>query len=62
MEATNTTKTYTRKAVKEILGCSLATVDSLLRSGQLRSVRISPRRIIVPASALEEYLNGNSNT
>lgn len=62
MDSQSTPKLYTRKALKEILGCSMATVDSLLRSGQLRSVRISPRRIIVPASALEEYLNGNINS
>lgn len=55
-------KLYTRKELKDVLGCSMSTVDSLIRSGRLRSIRISPRRIIVPASALEEYLNGCNNT
>lgn len=61
MENQATPKFYTRKELKQALGCCMATVDNLLRTGQLRSVRISPRRIIVPASALEEYLNGNGN-
>lgn len=62
MEKPKSPKSYTRKELKAVLRCCIGTVDSLIRSGQLRSVRISPRRIIVPASALEEYLNGNSNT
>ena len=51
---------YTRQDLKELLGCSLAIVDRLLRTGKIRSIRLSPRRIVIPASALEEYLNGNS--
>ena len=53
---------YTRQDLKELLGCSMATVDNLIRSGKLRSIRLSPRRVVVPASALEEYLNGCNNT
>ena len=58
MKKTSELGVYTRKQVKEIVGCSMATVDRLINTGELRSIRISPRRIIVPASALEEYLNG----
>lgn len=53
-------RTYTRREAKEIIGCCLATIDQLIRDGRLRAIRLSPRRIVIPASALEEYLNGNS--
>lgn len=56
----NTPKVYTRKELAAVMGCGLSTVDRLLRSGRLRSVKLSPRRIVVTASALEEFLNGES--
>ncbi|MDE2098113.1 MAG: helix-turn-helix domain-containing protein [Patescibacteria group bacterium] len=30
----------------------------LLRTGQLKSVRISPRKIVVPLTAIEAFLRG----
>lgn len=45
--------------VADLLGVSKNTAYTLVRSGQLRSVRVG-RQIRVPRSALENYLNGTA--
>lgn len=46
----------TRQEVKELLGCCTSTVDRLIRMGDVPSVRLSPRRIIIPPPAFERWL------
>lgn len=46
--------------VAELLNIGRNTVYELVRSHQLRSVRIG-RQIRIPRSALEDYLNGPTN-
>lgn len=47
---------YSRQEVKDVLGCSIAVVDSLIRSGRLKAIRLSPRRIVISRQALELFL------
>ena len=47
---------YSRQEVKDVLGCSIAVVDSLIRSGRLKAIRLSPRRIVICRQALELFL------
>ena len=47
---------YSRQEVKDVLGCSIAVVDSLIRSGRLKAIRLSPRRIGISRQALEMFL------
>lgn len=48
---------YTPKDLERLLCLSKNSVNTLLRSGQLRSVRYG-RKWLIPRSALEEFLNG----
>lgn len=41
-----------------MLGVGRCGVYALIRSGQLRSVRVG-RKILIPLSAIEEFLNGS---
>ena len=47
---------FSRQEVKDVLGCSIATVDALIRSGRLKAIRSSPRRIVISRQALEAFL------
>lgn len=47
---------YSRQEVKDVLGCSIAVVDSLIRFGRLKAIRLSPRRIVISRQALELFL------
>lgn len=47
---------YTRAEAQTKLGLGRSTVDKLIRSGELRSVKIGRARRI-PADALAEYLH-----
>lgn len=47
---------YSPKAVESLLGLSKNTVNALLRSGRLRSVRVG-RRYLIPREAISEFLN-----
>lgn len=47
---------FSRQEVKDVLGCSIATVDALIRSGRLKAIRLSPRRIVIARQALEAFL------
>ena len=49
-------QTFSRQEVKDVLGCSIATVDALIRSGRLKAIRLSPRRIVISRQALEAFL------
>lgn len=60
MSENNKPKLYNRKELKEIIGCCQATVDRLIRTGELPSIRISPRRVVVSAAALEAWMNGKN--
>lgn len=37
------------------------TAYNLLRSGEIRSIRVGAKKIRIPYSALEEYINNSSN-
>lgn len=47
---------FSRQEVKDVLGCSITTVDALIRSGRLKAIRLSPRRIVIARQALEAFL------
>ena len=47
---------FSRQEIKDVLGCSIATVDALIRSGRLKAIRLSPRRIVISRQALEAFL------
>ena len=47
---------FSRQEVKDVLGCSIATVDALIRSGRLKAIRLSPRRVVISRQALEAFL------
>jgi excisionase family DNA binding protein len=51
----------TRHAAAEFLGCSITTVDRMIRSGELESVRIR-KAIRITRAACVQYLNATSNT
>ncbi len=46
----------TRGEVAQALGIALATVDKLIREGELPSFRPSPRRVVIPAQAFTDWL------
>lgn len=48
---------YKPADLQPLLGLGRSTVYNLLRSGELRSVRVG-RRIIVPAAAVADFLAG----
>ena len=48
---------YTIREVAQRLNVAEATVRRLVREGDLPSIRISPRRIIIPVNAFEVWLN-----
>ncbi|QGT99294.1 hypothetical protein SYNTR_0701 [Candidatus Syntrophocurvum alkaliphilum] len=48
---------YSVREVAESINCSESTVRKLIRTGELPSKRVGPKRIVVPVWALEKYLN-----
>ncbi len=46
----------TMKEVAERLGIALNTVRNLVSAGELPSIRISPRRIVIPLKSFELWL------
>ena len=50
-------ETQTVKETAKKLGTAESTVRRLIREGDLPSIRISPRRIIIPVAAFEAWLN-----
>ena len=52
---------YTVKETAQRLGIAEQTVRRLVKNGELPSIRISPRRIIIPVAALEDWLAERSH-
>lgn len=50
--------TYTADEVAKILGVGRASVYEGIKNGTIPSIRVSPRRIVVPREALEGLLRG----
>ena len=48
---------YTIREVAQRLNIAEATVRRLVHEGDLPSIRISPRRIIIPVNVFEAWLN-----
>ena len=48
-------RAYKVSEVADLLGVSRASIDKLIRTGQLRACRAG-RRVLVPTAAVEEYL------
>ena len=53
---------YTIKEISQRLGNAEQTVRRLVKTGDLPSIRISPRRIIVPIAAFNAWLAERSHT
>ncbi len=54
MQSTTTTLTIPQAAEK--LGVSVGTFRKLMFEGDMPYIRVSPRRIIIPASSFDEWL------
>jgi len=52
--------TYKPEMVAPMIGVGRNMVYALIRSGALRSIRVG-RNILVPASAITDFLNGDKN-
>jgi excisionase family DNA binding protein len=48
----------TPSEVRKLLGCSRGVVYEGIRRGIIPSIRISPRKIIIPRQRFFEWLNG----
>ena len=48
---------YSPRELEPLLQLSKNTINALLRSGRLRSVRVG-RRYLIPREALQQFLNG----
>ncbi|WP_345456414.1 helix-turn-helix domain-containing protein [Deinococcus aluminii] len=53
-----TPRTCQPEAAQKMLGVGRGTIYELIRTGQLRSIRVG-RKILIPLSAIEEFLNGS---
>lgn len=49
--------TYTVKEVSQLLGMSLPNVYALCETKDFPSIRVSPRRIVIPKDALQNWLD-----
>jgi excisionase family DNA binding protein len=47
---------YAPSQVAELLGLSEKTIWKLVKSGKLRGIRVSPRRVKISELAVEEFL------
>ncbi|WP_407569637.1 helix-turn-helix domain-containing protein [Deinococcus altitudinis] len=52
--------THKPDEVAPLLGLGRNSVYALIRSGALRSIRVG-RKILIPASAITDFLNGEKN-
>ena len=57
MENNNETLVLTPNDVRKILKCSRSVIYDSLRRGTIPSIRISPRKIIIPKYAFMRWLN-----
>ncbi|MBS3976623.1 MAG: helix-turn-helix domain-containing protein [Syntrophomonadaceae bacterium] len=53
-------KLYTAQEVRRMLGVNVARVHELIRTGELRAIRIGERGTRVPEEALVEYLESRA--
>ena len=53
-------QTYSRSETAAALSCSEATIDRMIRAGQLRSTRIGKRRVVIRREEIERLLTGGS--
>jgi excisionase family DNA binding protein len=49
-------RTLTVREAAEILGCSVGVAYAAVRAGQLPSIRLGPRRVVIPRARLLELL------
>lgn len=47
---------YSLKQTSQRLGCSLSTVQRLVREGSLPSIALGPRRLVIPIEAVEKMI------
>ena len=48
---------YSVKETAQLLGVCKATVERLIREEKLKSLKPSPRRVLVPAASIQAYLD-----
>lgn len=58
-DITSERATVTVEEAARILGLGRSTTFEAVRTGRIPSIRISPRRIVIPRRALENLLAGN---
>ena len=44
----------------EVIGCSQSTLERRIREGEIRAVKISPRRVVVTDAELARILSGDA--
>ena len=52
-------ETYSRSEAASVLSCSEATIDRMIRAGQLRRTRIGKRRIVITHDEIQRLLSEN---
>ncbi|MCA9469524.1 MAG: helix-turn-helix domain-containing protein [Nitrospira sp.] len=52
---------YSRSEAASTLGCSEATIDRMIRGGQLRGTRIGKRRIVITGTEIQRLLSEGVN-
>jgi len=52
----------TLKEASQRLGVCIHTIRKLVEDGEIISIRISPRRIVIPLKPFENWLNERSQT
>jgi excisionase family DNA binding protein len=62
MVAMNEPVLYTLPQVAQLLGVHYETVARWVRTGKLRGVKLSRRKVVVPQEQLEAFLAGGTST
>lgn len=57
LQYTETKYMLTVQEVSRMLGVSVHTIYSLIRSGDLSAIKVSPRKTAVKAEEIERYIN-----
>ena len=52
--------TFSRSETAAALNCSEATIDRMIRAGQLRSTQIGKRRVVIRREEIERLLTAGS--
>ena len=50
-------RSFSRKEASGLLGCSLPTLDSNIRSGKIKSRKVG-RKIFIPEGSINDFLEG----